>query len=514
MPRHTPSEPRLPPAPRPSSPAIGLRSLLFESAPHGMVLHDSTGMIVDANAAAQRLLAVALDQVKGTSRLHPRWEVVREDGTPMPLAEQPALVALRTGVTVDEVLLGLRRDAPAGTLWLSVSAIPMRLSNSPQPYAAIAMFVDVTAQREAIAALRASEERFRKAFEGSPLMMAISTLETGELLDVNDRYCEVLGYPRDQLIGHTLAELGVLQLAERVTLLEIIRRNGRVKNYSLSIRAHGGVDRTMLLSAEAVTIDDVPCLLVTADDITARTQMEEERSRLASHLRHLRRLESVGRLASGMAHDLNNSLTAILALAELAQLDTAPGSAAHENLQFIQDACVRGEESLRQLLELARPREAVRDTVDLNALLRDEATLLSRTTLQKVQIVVDLEESLPRIHGDGEAIRHALLTVCLNAVDVLPQGGTLMLQTRRDGDAFVRVSITDVRVALSSAGVRDADAWSFATLPAEVSERFGLSTVQEVIESQDGTMVVESAEGKAGRVTVRLPAVAAPSAML
>ncbi len=514
MPSNPPNSPPNPPSPRHSTPALGLQWLLFETAPHGMLIYDSAGAIIDANPAAERLLGAPLADIKGVGGLVPLGEVIREDGTPLPVGEQPAGVALRTSATVDDTVLGIRRLPADGMRWLSVSAIPLRLANSPQPYAAMCMFVDVTDQRAAVAALQASEERFRRAFEGSPVMMAISDLETGEFVDVNERYCEVTGYTRDQLVGHRSLDLGIVDADARAALYQAMKQHSRVRNYAMPIRTRSGETREVLMSGEVLTLASAPCLLTIANDITARTKMEEERDRMTSHLRHLRRLESVGRLASGMAHDLNNSLTAILALAELEQLEAKRGSATHENLQYIQEACLRGEATLRQLLEIARPQEASRDTVDLNALLRDEVTLLSRTTLQKVQILAEFDDTLPRVHGDGEALRHAMMTICLNAVDVMPAGGTLKVQTQRESAAFVVVAITDVRVPLTQQASLAMEAWSFAAMPREVSEAFGLAMVQEVIESQGGTMTVESAEGKAGRVIIRLPAVAPANAML
>ncbi|MBW7934254.1 MAG: PAS domain S-box protein [Gemmatimonadaceae bacterium] len=507
-----PTEPSRPPtagtAPRHSTPALGLQWLLFETAPHGMVIYDAAGTVVDANASAERLIGQPLAAMKGTLGFAPHWTVLRDDGSALPADQRPVAAALTSGAPVDGVVIGIQRAPAQPPTWLTVSAIPLLRPNSPRPYAIIAMFIDVTEQRKAVAELQASEERFRMAFRDSPQMMAISDLETGRFVDVNERYCEVTEFPRAMLLGQRSIDLGIIDAATRAALLTAMEQQGRVRNYEVPIRDRNGAEKTVMMSGGVLTLNGTRCLLTIASDITARRRLDAERERLSSHLRHLRRLENVGRLASGMAHDLNNGLTAVLALAELELQDAPAGTERHENLQYIVDSCLRAEGTLRQLIDLSRPpQEGTRDTVDLNTMLRDEVTLLARTTLQKVQLRTDLDPALPRVHGDAEVLRHAIMTVCLNAVDVMPLGGTLIVRTRRDGPTIAVVEITDVRTGDDPDAA--AEPWAFTAMPNEMSEAFGLTMVREVIEAQGGTFALESALGKGGRVVIRLQAVAA-----
>ena len=132
----------------------------------GVVLQDASGFIVTANASAERILGLPLDQLVGRTSVDPRWHPIRDDGTPFEGEAHPAMVTLRTGHPCSGVIMGVHK--PDGTLtWISIDTQPLLRTGSPRPYAVVSSFTDVTARKAAEEEVRASEARYRSLFENA-----------------------------------------------------------------------------------------------------------------------------------------------------------------------------------------------------------------------------------------------------------------------------------------------------------------------------------------------------------
>ncbi|MBI2406892.1 MAG: PAS domain S-box protein [Gemmatimonadetes bacterium] len=480
--------------------------LLFDTAPHGIVIHDAKGAIVDANAAAERMLGIQLAAVRGQVELDHLWAIVHEDGSPFPMLDQPPHVALRTAEPNGPAVLGIRVHGRPDTVWVSASAIPMRLPNQPRPFAALTMFVDITAARVAADALRESEERFKNAFRDSPVMMAISDFETGRFVDVNDRYCTVTGYTREQLVGQRSIDLGIVAGPTRDLLIAAMRDRGRVSNFEIPIHTRTGDDLTVMMSGDVLVFNGKPHLLTIATDVTARSRMEAERVRLAAHLRAVKRSERIGERGAVVVQQLNGVLTSMKAAAERHLAGTAEQGALRGDLEAIAQAGQRGLEVVRGLVDFIGATAGPATTFDLNALVRAEVAVLGPTSRRGVRIVADYEPSPLIMRGDREALGQSLLTLCLNAIDAIPAEGTLSVKTRSDADGFVTLTVSDLRASEpASTATGDANLAPFVALPDEASQAFGLSMVRATIEAHGGTWVIERAAGRGGRVVIRLP---------
>ena len=157
----------------------------------GVVLQDAEGRIIEANQAAERLLGLTADQLRGVTSLDPRWRAVHEDGTPCPGEEHPATIALRTGVQQREIVLGVHK--PDGTLtWLLVTAVPLHDPGNARPRGVVASFVDITARKRAEDALRESEARLQDFLDNANDMIH-SHDERGRFTYVNRAWHAVLG---------------------------------------------------------------------------------------------------------------------------------------------------------------------------------------------------------------------------------------------------------------------------------------------------------------------------------
>jgi len=241
-----------------------------------------------------------------------------------------------------------------------------------------------------------------------------------------------------------------------------------------------------------------------AQDITQRKREEEARLLLEAQLNHLQRMESVGRLAGGVAHDMNNVLAAVMAVAGL--LCNGTDEHAHRG-DLIIKACMRGRDLIKSLMTFARKDIQQAQLLDLNELVRGEAELLSRTTMQKIRVILDLDPQLPWIVGSQAGLSNALMNLCVNALDAMPEGGTLTLRTERSDAQHLGLVVEDTGQGMAPEVVARAVEPFFTTKPVGKGTGLGLSVVFGTVQAHGGTLQVESRLGVGTQVRVCLPVV-------
>gem|GEM_PF-1932411 len=241
-------------------------------------------------------------------------------------------------------------------------------------------------------------------------------------------------------------------------------------------------------------------------DITERQQAEEEKAKLQAQLQQSQKMEGLGNLAGGVAHDMNNVLGAILGLAS-AHLNTQPyGSPLHQALDTICKATERGGKMVKSLLSFARQSPAESHKLDINAILREEVSLLERTTLAKVTLHLDLEGDLRPILGDAGALTHAFMNLCVNAVDALPENGTLTLHTCNVDNDWIEVVVEDNGTGMTKEVLEKAMDPFFTTKGIGKGTGLGLSMVFSTVKAHRGQINIQSEPGQGTRVMLRFPA--------
>lgn len=240
--------------------------------------------------------------------------------------------------------------------------------------------------------------------------------------------------------------------------------------------------------------------------IVERKRAELSQRELERQLQQVQKMESLGNLAGGVAHDLNNVLGAILSLStvlreKLAEADPSAGA-----LDTITRACLRGRDVVRGLLSFARRDLEEERPVDLNALVRDLVGLLAHTTLQRVELVMDLQEPLPRVKADGSALSHTLMNLCVNAVDAMPQGGTLHLATRRAPEGGLSLQVRDTGTGMTEEVMARALEPFYTTKPPGKGTGLGLSMAYGTLKAHGGSLELRSRPGEGTEITLNLPA--------
>jgi signal transduction histidine kinase len=232
-----------------------------------------------------------------------------------------------------------------------------------------------------------------------------------------------------------------------------------------------------------------------------------------AQLRHAQKLEAIGRLAAGVAHDFNNILQGISSGLELVLDDVTQGTPTQEYAEMALTSARRGSYLTHHLLSYARRQMLQPRQLDVALFLSELHQLLSRTLGPHIVIKVQADQALPRIYVDPGQLQTALLNMAINASHAMPGGGTLTLEAREDSEArewYVVISVSDTGVGMDEATLAQAFEPFFTTKGLEGSG-LGLSMVQGFAEQSGGEVRIESTPGNGTKVELRLPATWATS---
>jgi len=372
------------------------------------------------------------------------------------------------------------------------------------------------ARREQVEArLRESEERYRATFEQAAAGL-VHVATSGAFLRVNDEFCRMTGYDREELLTRTFAELavaavpGAADAAGREPLAAA--RGGDATEWSLR-RKDGGtcwcnVVSTLVRSPAA----EPGYYIAVVVDQTERKALEEQ-------LRRAQKLEALGRLAGGVAHDFNNLLTVISGCAELLGARVGLDDSDREVVEAIREAGERAAGLTRQLLGFSRQTPLQPRVLDLNAVATETGKLLARMIGTDVELVLALDPALGRVRVDRGQLDQVLMNLAVNARDAMPDGGELTLETADvtldEGFSAGHPGCRPGRYALLR--VRDTGCGMtpevqarlfepfFTTKPAGKGTGLGLAMVFGIVQQSGGVIRVESAPGRGSTFEIYLP---------
>ena len=244
---------------------------------------------------------------------------------------------------------------------------------------------------------------------------------------------------------------------------------------------------------------------------TLEQRVQERTAELkASHsqLVQAQKMESLGYLAGGVAHDMNNVLGAILTLSSVNLEVQAPGSPTHRAFETIVKAAERGTNVVKGLLSFARAGVAENRLLNLNDVLREETKLLERTTLVKVRFELDLDPALWPMKGDAGAFAQVFMNLCINAMDAMPENGTLVLRTRNLPGQRVEAVVEDNGSGMTREVLDRALDPFFTTKGVGKGTGLGLAMVYSTVKAHHGQLELQSEPGKGTRVKMTFPACA------
>ena len=374
------------------------------------------------------------------------------------------------------------------------------------------VFVMQRNQGAALSQLAAAEEKFSKAFNSSPVSMTITRLADGMFIEVNDRALQRMKKTREETIGRTSVELGILAPEERAKMLDALNKHGSVRDMKINFLSPGQPLDT-LMSAEVVEVDGERVLISSVLDLTELTNVVRQ-------LQESQRMEVVGRLAGGVAHDFNNLLTVISGNVFLAlQRPLDPGLA--EEIGQIKEASQRAAALTGQLLAFSRRQFLRPRNINLNEVVIAIGSLLRRTIGENIAFDTQLAADSGAVHVDPVQMEQVIMNLALNARDAMPQGGTLSFKTEnldlampcsRNGleipsGPYVMLTITDTGTGILPEHLNRIFEPFFTTKERGKGTGLGLSTVYGIVRQSGGYVWADSIVGTGTAFKVCLPRV-------
>ncbi|MBX3156061.1 MAG: PAS domain S-box protein [Deltaproteobacteria bacterium] len=363
---------------------------------------------------------------------------------------------------------------------------------------------DHLARERERAAIRKSEERHRLLFDGSPLPISVYDAETARFVAVNAKMVELYGYTREELLAMSNAEI-------QVSAADDVVRH----------RRKDGVLVDIDLTTHRLEIDGRPCILAIGIDVTTARRVEEQ-------LRQAQRMEAIGQLAGGVAHDFNNILAVIMSNAEHVTDELGPDHPLAAEIHEIEAATARGAGLTRQLLAFSRKQRRNVTEVALNSVVTNLEKMLSRIVGEDIAMTARLEPKLGTVRADAGQLEQVLMNLVVNARDAMPAGGALALETSnveldevhaaelgaRPG-RHVLLAVSDTGCGMTPETRARIFEPFFTTKPVGKGTGLGLSTVFGIVAQSEGAIAVYSEVGRGTTFRVYLPCVdaAAPAAV-
>lgn len=374
-------------------------------------------------------------------------------------------------------------------------------------------FRDISEHQRAAEALRRSEEKYRTLFEESKDVVFISTPE-GKFLDINPAGLELFGFSSKEDMQQADIRKLFVDPAERKRYVATIQGQGYVKDFELTLLRKDGSKLEVLETSTAVT-DDQGNIVAYHGILRDVTQIKQLQQQLAQ----LQRIETIGRLTGGVAHDFNNILMAIYGNCELLLTKIEETDPVRADVEEVLKSAERGAMLTRQMLAFSRKQVLSPRVLDLNQLLSGIESMLQSLIGDEIELVTKFDPQLGSVHADPAQLEQVIVHLVVNARDAMPDGGKIVVETsnaeldedfaRRNAGAipgrYVMVSVTDNGCGMDETTVSRIFEPFFTTKEVGKGTGLGLSMVYGIVKQSGGYILVQSEPEKGSSFTIYLP---------
>lgn len=370
--------------------------------------------------------------------------------------------------------------------------------------------------------LEKSEQRFRSLVDQAVDAFFLHDLE-GNIIDVNKRACDILGYSREELLSMTVENIDheADNEAYRNKYWSEIKANAPVSYEGTHVRKDGSMFPVEIREG-LMELGDKKVILALARDMTERLQAEHERNRLENQLQQAQKMESIGTLAAGIAHDFNNILSPIYGYVELAQMKVEKDSVVMNYLKEVQSAAHRAGDLVKQILTFSRQDTEKYSPVEVHVIIKEALKLLRATIPTTIEIKQQIEQHCGYVLANPTQIHQVLMNLCTNAYHAMRETGGVL------GVSLTRIRITP-EVAIQSINLKpgnylllevsDTGTGMDQQILARIFEPYfttkvhgegtgmGLSVVHGIIKSHGGAISAYSEPGRGSNFKVYLPVI-------
>ncbi len=382
--------------------------------------------------------------------------------------------------------------------------------------------IETTLQRRKLELqVRDSEEKYRITLN-SIMDAVVTTDEHGRIIRMNPAAEKLTGWNRDDAMGEDIVQ--VINIFDAETREPVDNPASRILREGTSIQ----FDRHMLIRSKDNVERRISCKgtpLRQADDETSGAvlvlQDITEKFRLENELRQAQKMESIGRLAGGVAHDFNNILTTIIGYADLGLKELDEENPMYEMMKEISSAGKRGSSITQQLLSISRKQVLSLQPLPVNDVLTGMEKMLRRLIGEDVELVIRIDPLNTHIRADHSQVIQVLMNLCINARDAMPGGGVLIIETNTMliDDSYAQhhpfispgqyavLSVSDNGTGMDEETQNHIFEPFFTTKEKNKGTGLGLSTVYGIVKQHNGNILVYSEPGKGTTFRIFLPAI-------
>ncbi|MCH2186554.1 ATP-binding protein, partial [Myxococcota bacterium] len=369
----------------------------------------------------------------------------------------------------------------------------------------------VVGRHQAGEAIRDRDAIFARVFAAHPEGLVIFRLEDGTIIECNKGFCLIADFDsRENAIGSSLQSLSwITQPRAGESLWSRIEPVGNLEETEIQVKQGEAGALQLIVSAIPIDMANVPCGLMLLRDITKQRELEIQ-------LRQAQKMEAVGLLAGGIAHNFNNMLTVISGFSEVL-LDSVEDELRND-VKSIWEAAQRSSALTRQLLAFSRRQVLQTEIIDLGELVAEQEQMLAPLIGEDIIIQLNLSDTVMHVEVDRGQIEQVMMNLATNARDAMPNGGDLTFSTREvmlkddlanslglSPDHFACIRVEDSGVGMAEEVIARAFEPFYTTKEKGAGSGLGLSTAHGIIEQSGGAISIQSELGHGTSIDVYLP---------
>ncbi|MBW2605040.1 MAG: PAS domain S-box protein [Deltaproteobacteria bacterium] len=373
---------------------------------------------------------------------------------------------------------------------------------------------DINSRKQAEEALLESEYKFRTFFHLSPQCIAITEAETGKLVNVNDMFCELTKYSREEVIGKSTTEVIFCSADVRYKFINELYRSGEIRGLKMSVKIKDGAILNMLMSSKLLRVTGEKLILTIFLDIT-------EQQKLETQLHQAQKMESIGTLAGGIAHDFNNILATIIGCTELSLEGASRKTVMYKNLQETLKAGMRAKDLVKQILTFSRQAGQELKPLRVQTIIREVLKLFKSTLPSTIKIKQHINNQCGLVMANLTQVHQIAMNLIINAYHAVEDENGKLEVTLKEVElglddladrsmtpgAYVCLTVADTGAGIDRSVIGRIFEPYFTTKEKDKGTGLGLAVVYGIVKSYKGDIRVYSEPGKGTAFHVYLPVI-------
>ena len=478
---------------------------IVESSDDAIIGKTLDGIITSWNLGAERIYGYTSKEIVGRS-----ISILSPPGRPDEVAQ--ILKKIKRGECIDQYeTVRLRKNGKQIDVSLTIS--PIR-DAAGEIIGASTFARNITEHKKADKTLRESEHALHERVKELTCLYSLAKLVERHGISLEEILEGIVGllppawlYPeiasaRIVLNGQTYYTRNFQESGQRLVANIVVGREQRGTVEVVYLETKPELDEGPFLKEERNLIGAIAREVALIVD---RKQTEEDKARLQEQLRHADRLATIGQLSAGVAHELNEPIGSILGFAQLIQKYPKISEQVKQDIEKIMKASLHAREVVRKLMLFARQMPPQKTQVNMNQIIKEGLYFLeSRCAKEGIKVVRSLSPDLPEITADPAQMTQVLVNVVVNAIQAMPNGGKLMIQTKAS-DKFIFIILEDTGIGMSERVMRQIFLPFFTTKDVGQGTGLGLAVVHGIVTSHGGFINVNSKAGLGARFEIQLP---------